>query len=95
MYGQISTTQCTRYFRQCFNGEWAVPQEVARGTYCYRGHQVNTATCNQRGGLNCTFTGIRCVDGDMNVIMTRCTDYYQLCNNGVTSDALGTDGNSW
>ena len=93
--GQISTTECTRYFRQCNYGEWGVPQEVAIGTYCYRGVQVNAATCNQRGGNTCSFTGIRCVDGDENVITTQCSSYYQQCINGVTSNIIGTtDGTS-
>ena len=93
--GQISTTECTRYFRQCNYGEWGVPQEVAMGTYCYRGVQVNAATCNQRGGNTCSFTGIRCVDGDENVITTQCSSYYQQCINGVTSNIIGTtDGTS-
>ena len=90
--GQISLTECTRYFRQCNYGEWDAPQEVAIGTYCYRGVQVNAATCNQRGGNDCSFTGIRCVDGDENVITTQCTNYYQECENGKTTNIIGTQG---
>ena len=92
MVGQISTTDCTRYFRQCNYGEWTEPQEVAIGTYCYRGVQVNSATCSQRGGNACSFTGIQCVDGDENVITTHCTNYYQECVDGKTSNIIGTTG---
>lgn len=92
MYGQISTTECTRYFRQCANGEWAQPQEVAIGTNCYRGIQVHSSTCNQRVDTSCSFEGIQCVDGDQNVITTQCTSHYQRCNNNVLSNVIGTEG---
>lgn len=92
MIGEITNTQCSRYFRLCEYGEWGEPQEVAPGTYCYRGVQVLSSICNQRGGGQCSFTGIRCVDGDENEITSQCTNYYQTCNNNVTSNVIGTAG---
>ncbi|KAM7454839.1 hypothetical protein BLSTO_04404, partial [Blastocystis sp. subtype 1] len=95
MMGEISTTQCTRYLRICEYGEWGEPQEVAPGTYCFRGVQVLASICNQGGGGQCSFSGIRCVDGDENVISNQCTNYYQTCNNNLTSTITGTsDGES-
>lgn len=94
MVGQISTSQCTRYFRQCSNGEWLDPQEVARGTYCYRGNQVSSDVCNQRASNSCSFSGMQCVDGDLNPITTHCTSHYQTCNDGTLSNVMGTEGMS-
>ena len=92
MMGEISTTQCTRYLRICEYGEWGEPQEVAPETYCFRGVQVLASICNQGGGGQCSFSGIRCVDGDENVISNQCTNYYQTCNNNLTSTITGTSG---
>ena len=92
MVGQLSTSECTRYFRQCSNGEWLDPQEVARGTYCYRGNQVSSDICKQRASSSCSFSGIQCVDGDQNPITTHCTSHYQTCNDGTLSNVMGTEG---
>ena len=68
--------RCTNYYVMCSNGAYTKPQLTADGTKCYNDEQVLTSACDS---VECSFSGIMCVDTVGSFVMNTCTTQYAEC----------------
>ena len=69
----------------CSNGAYTKPRLTADGTKCYNNEQILTSVCD---GIECSFSGIICVDKTGSFVMNTCTTQYAECddNSQVVKD---------
>ena len=74
--GKVIANRCTNYYVMCSNGAYTKPQLTADGTKCYNDEQVLTSACDS---VECSFSGIMCVDTVGSFVMNTCTTQYAEC----------------
>ena len=78
--GELVTGRCSGYFVQCNNGKYTAPKKTAVGTMCYNNEQVLNSEC---AGMECSFSGMICVDDVDDFVSNTCTTRYAICTDGV------------
>ena len=76
--GKIIANRCSNYYVMCSNGAYTKPRLTADGTKCFNNEQVITSVCD---GIECSFSGIICVDNVGSFVMNTCTTQYAECEN--------------
>ena len=73
----------------CSNGKTSEPRTTAPGTKCYLDEQVIASLCSD---VECSFSGIRCVDGNGDLVMNKCTTRYAECKDDKETVNTVTSG---
>lgn len=87
--GTIVTNHCTNFYVMCSNGKVTEPRATAPGTRCYMDEQVIASLCTD---VNCSFSGIRCLDSNGDLVMNKCTTRYAECVDNQESVKTVTTG---
>ena len=88
-YGNVVTNVCTKYYRDCENGEYGPLENVEPGMSCLNGRMITESQCTDVD-YECDFEGIRCTSADGTFVTDRCSSYYVQCEFGMYSEPRRT-----
>lgn len=74
--GNVISHTCTNFYVMCLNGQLSEPRATAPGTRCYEDEQVLSSLCSE---IDCSFSGIRCLNSNGDLVMNKCTTRYVEC----------------